>query len=153
MSKLAGMVAGVVGAVAMSMVTGLVRSMGFGLDGDLEMTVGSLFTMTRSTGTWFLGLVGHLLYGGVCGLVYAILFSQLRRLRPRASTGAELGLIHGVLASIVLAFLPRFHPAIPEIMPASVAFFSILGVTVFILVHVMYGALVVALAAPGAWKR
>jgi hypothetical protein len=55
-----------------------------------------------------------------------------------------IGLVHALLAGLVLAVMPRFHPAIPEALPEP-GFLMIergqAASVIFVLSHVGFGAL------------
>jgi len=139
MKRSEGMCAGVLGAVAMTMVMGMARLLGVG--GNLEMTIGTMFTESISAGSWLLGFAIHLAFGAVFGLIYAAILS-LPSSGPRAATGALVGGIHGVAATAAMALVPMFHPLITEVAPASMAFLSVGGALMFICLHVLFGFIV-----------
>lgn len=139
--------AGVTGALAMTAIGALLRLVGFPM--NLEMLLGSMITLGLGPGTWLTGFLMHLVIGGVLGIVYAGIFRITHRVD--AGVGAAIGLAHGFISGILLGFAPAMHPLIPQTIPAPGTMMSglgLFGVIVFMLMHVMFGAIVGGYLAP-----
>ena len=139
--------AGVTGALAMTAVMALLRLVGFQV--NLEMMLGSMITLGLGPGTWLIGFLMHLVIGGVFGIVYAGIFRVTRRVD--AGVGATIGLAHGFISGILLGFIPAIHLLVPQTIPAPGMMMSglgLFGVIVFMLEHVMFGAIVGGYLAP-----
>lgn len=109
---------------------------------NLEMGIGSLVTGHLEPGSWYLGLLLHLAVSATFGVVYAFLFEGFRR--TGGGVGASIGLVHGLLSGIAMAFLPLAHPLMPEQMPSPGAFALRAGpvaATGYLFLHVMFGAI------------
>ena len=142
MSSGKGFVAGIAGALGMSLLMIIAR--GLGVHIDMEMLLGSMVTSTLGLGTWILGFALHLAIGAVCGWIYAFCFERLTR-RAGAGVGMGYGAVHALLAGAVVAALPYVHPLIPVTLPAPGAFLANLGDTAvisFIALHIVFGAIV-----------
>jgi hypothetical protein len=147
MSNSRAVIAGVVGALAMTLVSAMLRAMGMPL--NLEMMYGSLLTASLGVGTWLLGFSIHLCVGALLGLVYAQVFVKWTR-RPDATTGVGIGAVHGLISGLLLGVIRPLHPLIPEVMPAPGIFLTSLGavgVIVYLGLHLMFGAIVGAIYA------
>ena len=143
-----GFIGGVIGALTMSAVTGVLRFLGVAV--DMQLLLGSLLLGATGPGVWLIGLGIHLLIGGVLGVVYATLF-EVAFAEASAGLGVAIGAVHAVIAGIVLAFVPAVHPLIPELLPAPGLFMLELGafgVVLFVGLHLMYGAIVGAYYGP-----
>lgn len=65
--------------------------------------------------------------------------------------GMAFALIHIVIGGAVMGMMPAMHPMIPEMMPPPGAFMSgmgLMGVTVFVAEHLVYGGMVGAIYEP-----
>lgn len=136
-------VAGVLGAVAMSVLRALGLSMTTSLYG-LEMLLGSFATRNFSPGTMAIGFAWHLLNGGLFALLYAACFTYTRRSGARA--GAVLGIGHWIVAIFLINGLRALHPMADTLFvqhslgPASHA-----GASTYLsslVLHLVYGATV-----------
>lgn len=133
---------GVLGAAAISVVSGLVRLAGLPI--SIEMILGTVFGLAPGGAAFALGLLMHLVIGGLFGLLYAFLFERVWA-HGGAPVGALLSILHASLFGFFLGFTPSFHPAIPSQLPDPGPYFSHLhagGVIVFFLAHAIYGAIV-----------
>ncbi len=140
-------VAGMVGGAAMSALMWMARAMG--MPANLEMMLG---TMVADPGTtaWIIGLAMHLMLSGAIALIYAWAFEHVTH-RAGWLVGAGFGIVHAIIAGIVMGMIPMIHPRMPSpVMPPG-AFMSNLGamgvVAVFML-HLVYGAVVGAMYGP-----
>ena len=141
------LIAGSVGGVAMTVLGWLVRQMDIGM--NAEMMLG---TMVSSPGNaaWLIGFAIHMMLSVAIALIYAWGFE---RVTHRAGVGAGLGfaVIHVIIAGMVMGMIPAMHPMIPEQMPAPGAFMAKMGTTfvaLFVIEHLMYGAIVGAMYGP-----
>lgn len=133
---------GVIGAGAISVLSAALRIAGVNV--DLELILGTMLGGAPSAATFALGLVFHLLIGGLFGLVYGYLFERVWD-HGGAGTGVILSVIHAALIGMVIGLTPQFHPLVPEKIPDPGPYFAnagIGGVLAFFLVHAVYGAIV-----------
>lgn len=146
--------AGVLGAALFSAMSATAR--GAGVPMDLEWLLGSSLTGTdgaHDLGAYVLGLAMSAVLGGTFGLAYAAL---LRRAEGAGVlTGATIGLVHALVAGVLLAVMPVFHPAIPEAIAQPGMLMIERGhaaALLFVAGHVVFGALMgfVASSAPVA---
>ncbi|HEX9619681.1 MAG TPA: hypothetical protein VF989_06085 [Polyangiaceae bacterium] len=141
-------VAGLIGALGMTVIAFLARAAGMPI--DMEMALGSLLTLDSNPATWLLGLVIHLVIGAVFGVGYAALFEKVLH-RSGAGPGAALGLVHGLLSGLLLGLIPALHPLMPGLMPAPGLFMVNAGggaPLLFFGLHAMFGAIVGRWYAP-----
>jgi hypothetical protein len=143
-------IAGIIGAALLAIASAFARRAGIPM--DLERLQGSFFTGAdgaRDAATYVIGLIVQLAIGGVLGLIYGAILA--RTPHPSLSAGAFLGLIHALIAGVLLALVPALHPAVPEAIAAPGLLMSGLGTNasfVFVLLHVGFGILMAALASP-----
>src|SRR5262245_1284112 len=110
MSRSTGFLAGLLGALVISMFSAGARAVG--VDLEFEMLLGSWLTALVGPATWLIGFTMHLVLGGLLGVGYAMLL-------PRAGTvidagaGAGVGVSHALVAGVALVCLPALHPAVP----------------------------------------
>jgi hypothetical protein len=120
-------IAGVIGAVVMEVVMLLLRVAGVPL--HIEMRLAAAL----GSQIWLIGLVMHLLIGGVIGIVYAVVFEWILN-SSGVGQGVLLGAINTIFAGFVWALFSR---------PG--AFWSTLGpvgIAALFLVHFVYGGVV-----------
>jgi hypothetical protein len=133
---------GVLGAVAISVLTAVLR--GLGLPLSIEIILGTLTGLAPGPTAFGVGLVIHLAMGGLFGLLYGFLFERVWD-HGGAPTGMLLAVIHAALIGILIGMTPQFHPLIPERLPDPGPFFANLGpigVVTFFAAHLVYGAIV-----------
>jgi hypothetical protein len=116
--------AGIIGAVAMSIIMAMARAMGIPV--SLEKLLGTLLGGPSSLTTWGMGFLMHLVAGGLFGLLYAVGFEYTAQ-HANWLVGPLLGVVHGVLVGIFMAQV---------------------DVRVVIGLHIFYGAIVGALYGP-----
>jgi hypothetical protein len=141
-------VAGLVGGLAMTLFAWLVRQTG--LQMNAEMMLGSMASSSPGPTTWLIGFVIHLVISALIALIYAWGFERVTH-RAGLVVGLGFGVIHVVIAGIVMAMIPAIHPMIPESMPAPGAFMASMGgtfVVLFVIEHLLYGATVGAMYGP-----
>lgn len=134
--------AGVVGGITMTIIMTLGRILG--MEVNLEMMLGTMFGLRPSGGAWVLGLLVHLTVSGGIALLYAFAFEHLTH-RAGAFVGAAFGLFHALLGGLVMAAVPPMHWLIPDSMREPGMFlanFGTFAVVAFIVLHVLYGAIV-----------
>jgi hypothetical protein len=86
--------AGVVGALAMSLVMAGVRAAG------IPLHIESQLAAVLGTNQWFAGLAAHLLIGGVLGIVYGMAFELVLH-----TSGVGPGVILGAYNTIIAGFV------------------------------------------------
>lgn len=139
---------GVLGGAAATLITALGR--GVGIPVNIEMLLGSMFTAEIGALTWILGFVVHLFVSGLVGLVYGLVFEHVVR-TAGAGPGMLLSSIHLLIAGIAVGSIHHLHPLIPEMLMHPGGFFINLGgfgVLSFVLLHVLFGAIVGAVYQP-----
>ncbi len=142
MQKSKATIAGVIGALGMTLLMGILRLLGMQL--NLELILGAWFTKTVGPLTWLLGLAIHLAAGALFGVAYGAIFEHVLH-RASLGIGACLGVIHGILSGLVLTVFPDVHPLVPEILPSPGAFMLSAGaggLVAYLVLHVVYGAIV-----------
>jgi hypothetical protein len=131
--------AGVAGAVAMSVVLAAFRVLGVRV--SFEDLLGSTLIRQPGVARWLAGLALHLFAGGVTALVYAAGFEYAVQ-RAGPWVGAGFGLANGLVAGLFMSAIPAMTPLIPESVNSPGAFFQNLsfGPFLFLFLHVVYGA-------------
>jgi hypothetical protein len=133
--------AGVLGAVVVSLITFLVRLAGFPF--GFELLLGSWVTGETGYLSWLTGLLVHFAIGGLFGILYAAAFGWMRILGARA--GLLVSILHQMIAGFALAAIPWLHPHVPAALPEPGIYMSgsgPLGVALFVVVHLIFGAAV-----------
>lgn len=134
--------AGLNGALAMTVLVGLIP---FPLlPQNLGLILGSLLVRDVSLAAWAIGLLLHLMVGGVVAVGYAAFFERVLHASGWLQ-GAALGLLQAVLAGPLLALLPLVHPLVPEVLPPPGVYLTELGglgVFAFFATHCLYGIVV-----------
>jgi hypothetical protein len=82
---------------------------------DICLFLGSLITAQTGGGTWALGLVLHVIAGGLIGLVYGMVFEWWGS--SEWWQGAMLSIPHSLLAGLALWAAGSIHPLMPDIFP------------------------------------
>lgn len=138
-------VAGVIGGAVMSALMWMARTI-MGMPANLEMMLGTMVTDPGTT-AWLIGFVMHLMISGAIALIYAWGFEHVTH-RAGWLVGAGFGIIHAIIAGMVMGMMPMMHPRMPNPISPPGAFLSNLGtmgiVAEFVL-HVIYGAVVGAI--------
>lgn len=141
--------AGVVGGAVMSILMAIARNF-MGMPANLEMMEGTMLGLQPSMTTWIIGLMMHLVISGLIGIIYAVGFEYVAH-RAGWLTGVGFSIVHILIGGVAMGMVPLIHPFIPEMMPAPGAFLSNLGATgviAFIMLHMIYGAIVGAMYPP-----
>ena len=120
-------VAGVVGALVMSLIMVMLRAAGVPLHIELRLAA------ALGTRIWAIGFVAHLVIGGLIGLAYAIVFEYLIE-TSGVGPGVLLGAVNTILAGFAWALVGGPGRFWSELGPA--------GVGALFLVHMAYGAVV-----------
>ncbi len=139
--------AGVIGGAAMSALMWMGRLMG--MPANLEMMLGTMVLEPGST-AWLIGFVMHLMISGAIALVYAWGFERVTH-RAGVLVGAGFGILHAIIAGMVMGMMPAMHPLMPMRMDPPGAYMSGLGpagVVMEFVLHIIYGAVVGAIYAP-----
>lgn len=123
-------VAGVVGAIVMSLLMIWLRAIGIPL--HLEMRLASMIGIH----VWAAGLAAYLIIGGIVGLIYALAFEYILN-EAGVGPGLMVGACHSIFAGFIWAqltgpgrFWDNFGPG---------------GIAALFLLHFVYGAVVGAL--------
>lgn len=139
-----GIIAGLVGAVAMIAVMSFITKAGWG-HGNMLVALGSLLTRSRDNAIT-IGSIAHIVVGIGFGLLYTFLLYQagLTTIGATLPAGIAIGAVHGLVVSLTLVWVvAEAHP----LEEYSNAGFEV-GLT-HMAGHVAYGAavgLTVALA-------
>lgn len=135
--------AGLLGAAAMTVLMLILRSLGW-TPINLEMMLGSMVTSTIGLAAWMLGLYMHLVAGAVFGVLYAEIMEHLGR--AGWAVGLGIGGLHALLAGLILPLLGAIHPLVqtgtlapPGLLGSGM---GAGGGILFILLHLMFGAIV-----------
>jgi hypothetical protein len=110
---------------------------------NLEMALGSFLTEEVSSTTWWLGLMIHVITGGVLAQFYAAGFEFITH-RANAWIGAGFSLIHTIIAGGFMAILGSIHPLMKSGQIQAPGPFTInygmITAVAFVALHVIYGA-------------
>jgi hypothetical protein len=142
--------AGMLGALAMTVLMVIARGLGV-TTLNIEMALGTLLTGQVSAGSWVLGLMMHLVVGGLLAQLYAFGFEYLAE-STSAWIGAGFSLIHVTFAGTFMILLGTLHPLMRnngELLapgPFAINYGAITAVA-FIGLHLVYGAWVGTLCA------
>ncbi|MEM0967312.1 MAG: hypothetical protein AAGJ81_14290 [Verrucomicrobiota bacterium] len=135
---LCSLIAGALGAVAMSYSMRLISRLGGGDEVDMVIALGSFFSRTKKNATQF-GLGIHLGSGLLFGVIYGLLFSAIgiTHLFPVVFVGIGFGILHGLgMAYVLMIYMAEKHP-LEEFREVSL----IIGAIHFF-GHIVYGAVV-----------
>lgn len=137
--------AGMVGAVVLALMTDLSRGIGL-VEANLTRYQGCI-VVGRSEGrkAWLAGMAMHLTMGALLATGYAVLFALVWS-QASWTTGALIGLVHGLAAGAGFPMLDRMNPCVRD---GRVRAFGLFGrgygwlMTAGLLTgHVVYGAIV-----------
>lgn len=150
MKSARALLAGLAGALAMSLVMAVLRFAG--LNVDLEAVLGSLVRPDPGVSQWIIGFIIHLIKGAVIAWVYAVGF-EFAMQRSGPWVGGGLGLCHGFMAGLIMSAIPEMNPFAhlsnaPGAYLVNVTHHMLLGPLIFILLHVLYGAVVGTIYGP-----
>ena len=120
-------VAGVVGAIVMSLIMVLLRAAGVPLHIELRLAA------VLGTRIWAIGFVAHLVIGGLLGVVYALIMEHVIG-TSGVGPGVLLGAVNTIFAGFAWALIGGPGRFWSEFGPA--------GVGALFLVHIAYGATV-----------
>lgn len=140
--------AGVIGGVAFSLLAAVLRAAEIRI--DLELWLGSV-VLAPQAAAWLIGFFAHITLSGFIAILYGRAFVALGRATPLM--GLRVALAHIVVSGLWLGVMPGIHPRIGEEIAAPGFFLSaygIAGVSAFVAVHLVFGAVVGALAEPMA---
>jgi len=138
-------VAGMVGGAVMSVLMWMARTM-MGMPANLEMMLGTMVTDPGTT-AWMIGFVTHLMISGAIALIYAWAFEHVTH-RAGWLVGAGFGVVHAIIAGMVMGMMPMIHPRMPNpVMPpgAFMSHLGTMGVVAEFMLHLIYGAVVGAM--------
>jgi hypothetical protein len=133
------LLAGLIGALAMSAAMFLIRELGE--DVNLEVILGSMFAGVTTLPPWLTGFILHLIVGSLMGLLYAITFEIVESSGPL--TGGGLGLANGLLAGLFMSGITAMNPlSLGFHSPGPYLVHMKFGPVIFLLVHCIYGMVV-----------
>lgn len=120
-------VAGIIGALALSLIMIWLRAIGVPI--HLELQLASVL----GTHLWIVGLIAYLIIGGITALIYALVFEYILN---EAGIGAGLlvGACHTIFAGFIWAHLPGPGQFWDGLGPA--------GIAALFLLHFVFGAIV-----------
>lgn len=141
MKTFRAVLAGILGALAMSLGMFLMRLGGINV--NLEDLLGTIFSPPAGLSPWVAGFLIHLTIGAFGGLVYAAIFEMAIQ-RSGPVVGAGLGLCHGLLAGLMMSGIPAMNPLALGSQWAPGPFLQNLqfGPFVFLFLHCLFGAVV-----------
>ena len=140
--------AGAVGAAVMSLFLWMARTM-MGIPANLETMMGTMVA-DPSTTAWLIGFMIHLMLSGAIALRYAWGLENVTH-RSGWLTGVSFSVIHIVIAGVFMGVIPMMHPRMPNPISPPGAFMANLGtmgIAAFVMLHVVYGAIVGAMYGP-----
>lgn len=131
------LVAGILGGLAMEWAMWLISRLGLA-KGDMVLALGSLLTKSREN-AYRVGLFVHATAAIVFALIYTFLMLQLgyTHLPMSLMLGLGLGMLHGLLVSLMLVWVVADHHPLEEFKEADL----LVGLTHFA-GHVAYGGVV-----------
>lgn len=143
--------AGIVGAMAMSLAMFLMRLAG--LNVNLEGLLGSIAEPVFGLSAWQLGFMLHLVIGGAVALVYAAGF-EFAVQRSGVLVGGGFGIAHGLLAGLFMSGIPAMNPLGTGVDSAPGAFLMNVegGPFLFLLAHLIFGAVLGLVYGPTMQK-
>jgi uncharacterized membrane protein YagU involved in acid resistance len=131
-------IAGIIGTIAMTVLMFIAPYLGLPEMNIINM-LGTMFT-TEATAVLFLGVIIHFMLGAVFGLIYAWLWTKIGK--PNVLWGAIFGVVHGVIAIVMMPVLSSIYPRAEIDMTALFAVGLLMGHIVFgIVVALVYKAL------------
>ena len=138
-----GLLFGVLGAIAMSVVSALLRTAGLRV--DFELILGTLTGLAPGREAFAAGLGIHIAIGAAFGLLYTWLFERVW-VHGGAATGMILGVLHAALLGMFFGLTPQFHPYVAAHQVADPGPYfvnaGIGGVVAWFLLHMLYGVVV-----------
>lgn len=143
-----GAFAGLIGAVILTLLIYLLKSMGYSI--DLPYLLGSRFIDINNTSSVYsLGVILHLLIGAGWGILYVFMISAMA-VTPNWPIGILWGFGHGIFIGVLMGILSENHPHIGE--GKAISNPGILGRKwgvaipyLFLALHVIYGASAMAI--------
>jgi hypothetical protein len=134
---LTGLVAGVLGGIAMEAVLWVIGAAGWA-KADMVVALGSLLTKSRDN-AWRVGAIVHLLSAIAFALLYVALMLTLgyTKMPHSMMLGAAVGFGHGLIVSLGLVWVVAEQHPLEEFNEAGLA----IGLS-HIVGHVVYGAVV-----------
>ena len=155
MSWVKAFLAGIAGAVLMTVMMSIVIYGGGFRVLDFSMMWGTLVGLPKGGVAWIVGFVIHLIVGGLFALIYAALFKAFSG--AGLMRGGIFGIGHALVTGVIIALLPLVHPLMETgRMLSPGPYFShegIAGILFYFFLHIVYGGTVGWLYArqvPGA---
>ena len=134
---------GVLGGALMTVTLTFARA--FGLATNLELLLGTWVGIPPGLMAWLVGLGLHLAFAGLLGIVYGVAMERLPPHHGGWDVGMLYAILHVFIAGSILSALPEIHPYIPARLDEPGPFFASFGlmaVFLFIVSHLVYGAVV-----------
>ncbi len=123
---------------------------GLGVDAKIELLLGTMVGLDPSLRSRLVGFGLHLAVSAAVALAYAWAFeTRLQRSGWRA--GMLVALVHTGIAGVLIGLMPVVHPLMPETIPSPGFFMwdvGLAGPIVFVLIHLVFGAIVGAMYGP-----
>ncbi|HEY8073438.1 MAG TPA: hypothetical protein VIF62_05000 [Labilithrix sp.] len=137
---------GVVGAIGISIVSALLRTIGLNI--DFELILGTLTGIPPGPEAFAAGLGIHLVLGCAFGVLYGWLFERVWD-HGGAATGVILGMVHAAFLGMFFGLTPQFHPYVAaHLVPDPGPYFvhaggaAGIGVVAWFSLHIVFGAIV-----------
>jgi hypothetical protein len=137
-----GLLFGIVGAIAISVVSGVLRLLGMKI--GIELILGTWTGLRPGPEAFAAGLAMHIALGAGFGVFYAWLFERVWA-HGGAATGVILGMLHAALIGMLFGLTPQLHPLVPQVVADPGPYFAnagIAGVLAWFALHAIYGAIV-----------
>ncbi len=141
---LPAVIAGLVAGVIMEMPVYLQKAVGLGVKQDIFRTWGAMFRL-RGAPMYIVGFLFHEVLAAAIALIYALGFYLVGANDNLWLWGAVGGVVHYLIAGLVVGALPAVHPEIPERIPPQGAYYKKYGaldVVSFMTGHLTFGVLV-----------
>jgi hypothetical protein len=135
------LLSGVIGGLLMSIVLASARLAGMRV--NFALLFGTLIAPIQGTFPWFIGIAAHFILSAVFALAYAWSFEHITH-RSGARWGAAFGLVHAVMAGLVIGAFPAVSWT-GRTVPSPGWFMANLGaagVLVELGAHLIYGTTV-----------
>lgn len=146
---LPALIAGLVGGAVMFAMRLMMKAAGVDLKMDVARMWGTMMKIHGTAGL-MVGLLIHLVVSALIALIYVWAFKLLGADDLYVLWGLLGGAIHWVIAGVFLAMVPAMHPEMPERVTPPGAFAKNFGapdVPIFLVGHLLYGAVVAVLYA------
>ena len=143
------MLAGVISAIALSIIGAFVGSVGFGR--GPEAAWAALLGFGPEPTGWWLGFVVHIAFGALVAIGYLWIFEMLYRFFDHWFIGALVGMLHCAVLGFLLGLSPKvcpilfncpvgtgFNPSMPD-MVAWIGMHAIFGILMWMMLEEVEG--------------